>query len=305
MAEAMSRETRVRTRHSWRRWMMARDMAVFLSQVVLVAAVGSIDDLIHAVFGQGNGRLAVENAARIVQFEATHGLWIEPGVQSFFTHAHDFFGMVITSSIPICIFDGIYGLGHVGVTLAFALWMFIYRRPLFSFVRNIFLILNGLAVLTYEVFPLAPPRLAGSLYYDGHPYRFTDTIFGAGKGLHLSFNDFAAMPSLHVGWALIVALTLFWVVRQPLVRFGALLWPVTMMATVIVTGNHYIADSVGAACLLTISVTAAVLLEGRRLHESAFVPTLARIYQLRYRRTVYSERRRMVRSPGFCRSGAV
>lgn len=261
-----------------------RECGLFLLQVALVVGVGSADDAFHALLGQGNDRLAVDNAEKIAHFEINHGLWIEPGLQYFFTHAHDFLGMVIGSAPIISLFDAIYGLGHVLVTLGFAFWMFMCRRPLFAFVRNVFLILNALAVITYELFPLAPPRLAGTFHYDGKAYHFIDTIFGGGAGVHLSFNELAAMPSLHVGWALIVALTLFAVLRHPVVRLLPLLWPVVMVTTVIVTGNHYLSDSLGAACLLGVAFLMAVLLEWRAAGAVPIRAVLRRLVLQRFQR---------------------
>lgn len=254
----------------------------FIAQVVLVVILGSADDIAHALTGQNSMRVALDNALRVVGFENAHDLWIEPALQTFFTHTHDFFGMVVGYAQMIPFFNAMYGLGHVGITFAFALWMFLYRRPLFAFVRNIFLFTNALAILTYEVFPLAPPRLASGLRYDGHPFHFVDTVFSLGSGLKLGFNEFAAMPSLHVGWSLIVALTLFMVVRSRVLRFAVLLYPVLMLTTVIVTGNHYVADAFGALVALAIATAVALSLEWWRGDERTLAGVLSRLSALRY-----------------------
>jgi hypothetical protein len=264
----------------WQVWLS------FVAQIVLVVALGSVDDLLHALTHQNNAQLALANAARVEGFEAAHGLWVEPAVQAFFTHAHDFFGTVVGYAQLVPLFNAIYGLGHVGITLAFAVWMFLYRRPLFAFVRNIFVFTNALAILTYEVFPLAPPRLANALRfrYDGNPYHFIDTVFGSGGSLKLDFNEFAAMPSLHVGWALIVSLTVFMVVRPLALRVLVLLYPVLMLTTVIVTGNHYVADGLGALAALGVATTVALSIEWWRSEEQSLITVIRRLNGLRYSR---------------------
>jgi hypothetical protein len=256
----------------------------FCAQVLLVVALGSADDLLHALTGQNNQNIALANAAQVVTFETAHRLWVEPALQIFFTHAHDLFGTVIGSVDVVAAFNLMYGLGHVGITLAFALWMYLYRRPLFAFVRNIFLITNALAVMIYEIFPLAPPRLANSLNlrYDGRPFHFLDPVFGAGKGLKLGFNEFAAMPSLHVGWSLIVALTLFMVLRPLALRLAVLLYPAVMLTTVIVTGNHYVADGLGAAAVLAIATAFALGIEWWHSEERTLRTVLRRLHDLRH-----------------------
>lgn len=261
----------------------------FIAQVVLVVALASSDDLLHALTGQNNAPLARANAARVVTFETAHNLWVEPALQTFFTHAHDVFGTVIGYAQFAPIFDGIYGLGHVGVTFVFALWMFLYRRPLFAFVRNIFLITNALAVVTYEIFPLAPPRLTSALrlHYDGKPFHFLDFVFHAGKGVQLSFNEYAAMPSLHIAWALIVALTLFAVARPLGVRLLVLLYPALMLTTVIVTGNHYVADGLGAVAAIAIATTLALAVEWWQSEERSLRAVLLRLYALRWSGAVH------------------
>jgi hypothetical protein len=256
----------------------------FCAQVLLVVALGSADDLLHALTGQNNQHIALANAARVVTFETAHNLWVEPALQTFFTHAHALFGTVIGSADIVTAFNLMYGLGHVGITLAFALWMYLYRRPLFAFVRNIFLITNALAVMIYEIFPLAPPRLANGLHlqYDGRPFHVVDSVFGAGKGLKLGFNEFAAMPSLHVGWSLIVALTLFMVLRPLALRLAVLLYPAVMLTTVIVTGNHYVADGLGAAAVLVVATAFALGIEWWHSEERTLRTVLRRLHELRH-----------------------
>jgi hypothetical protein len=108
--------------------------------------------------------------------------------------------------------------------------------------------------LLYNTFPLAPPRLASGLLYDGRPYHFADLVFGAGGGVKLSFDELAAMPSLHVCWALLVGGTLALIARPLAVRLLGAIYPIVMTLAVIVTGNHYLADALVAALVVLVAL---------------------------------------------------
>jgi hypothetical protein len=217
------------------------------------------------MIAQSDSRVGAQHAYDIVSFESAHGFWVEPGWQLFFEHTHHVLGTPISWDQVVPVANGIYLFGHVLITLFFALWMFVYRRGVFAFVRNIFFATNALALVLYEAYPLAPPRLTTGLGYDGHPYHFVDTmwqVLGAnGKvvGTQIGYNEYAAMPSLHVGWALIVALGLAWTLRSLVPRLLILLYPPIMLVMVVITGNHYIMDAVGAAGILVLATVLALL----------------------------------------------
>jgi membrane-associated phospholipid phosphatase len=232
-----------------------RDWRTLLAYLALVPGIELSDDAAHALFVPSNQQRGLLDATTVIHFEETHDLWIEPAIQQVGSGARHLLGLPIGWSQIADLANTIYGPGHVFVTLAFALWVFFRRRALFSFVGRIFVLTNVLAVALYELYPLAPPRLAGRVLFDGRPYHFIDTVFGSG-GLQVGFNAYASMPSVHVAWALIVGVTLCVTLRHPLARALALLWPLTMMVTVIVTGNHYLLDVLGAAAV----VAAATLL---------------------------------------------
>jgi membrane-associated phospholipid phosphatase len=261
-----------------------RDWLYVAGQLGLVAGIELSDDWAHALAPQANAASGLANAVRVMDFERAHDLWIEPGLQRFFASTHHVFGRTIGWNEVRPVFDAIYGQGHVLFTAAFAFWLYFFRRPLFAFVRNIFLLTTLLAVVLYEAFPLAPPRLAQDLWYDGHPFHFLDAVFGDG-GLKLDFNEYAAMPSVHVAWALIVGLTVWWAVRPTVVRVLGLIYPFLMVITVIVTGNHYLADGLGAMVVVGFAFLLAVAL-GMRRYRRSFTQTVRCLYALRYRRTL-------------------
>jgi hypothetical protein len=261
-----------------------RDWLYVAGQLGLVAGIELSDDWAHALAPQANAASGLANAVRVMDFERAHDLWIEPGLQRFFASTHHVFGQTIGWNEVRPVFDAMYGQGHVLFTVAFAFWLYFFRRPLFAFVRNIFLITTLMAVVLYEAFPLAPPRLAQDLWYDGHPFHFLDAVFGNG-GLQLDFNEYAAMPSVHVAWALIVGLSVWWTARPTIVRAVGLIYPFAMLTTVIVTGNHYLSDALGAMVVVSLAFLFAVAL-GMHRYRRSFKQTVRCLYALRHQRSI-------------------
>ena len=243
-----------------------RQWLSFVGQILLVTSVEVSDELARGLIAQSDSRLGIVNADRIVSFEAQHDFWLEPGWQLFFRTSHHLLGLPIAWHQTMLFFNFTYALGHISITLLFAIWIFLYRRRLFPFVRNIFFAVNALALVLYEALPVAPPRLVPNLFYDGHPFTFQDTLFALlanGKviGTQVGFNEFAAMPSIHMAWATIVSLTLICTLRRPLLRLLALCYPGIMLVAVVVTGNHFFMDALGALSILALAIILSFLLE--------------------------------------------
>ena len=105
----------------------------------------------------------------------------------------------------------IYTLAHTtGFTVMF-LWVWFRRRENYPMFRNWFWVTNGIAVLGYWLYPLAPPRLTGIGLED--PTKQALELGGALSWFQPFRNEFAAMPSMHVGYSFLFGLTLFWLLR--------------------------------------------------------------------------------------------
>lgn len=273
------------SQHSRHTSSAARAWFWFSIQVILIVSLDVVDELTHGLFSRSDVGVAEAHALHVMEFESLHGFWVEPAIQSFFEHTHHLWGLTFGSAQADAVFNALYGLGHVFITLLWAIWVFRQRRALFPFLRNVFLFTNVLALVVYRLYPLAPPRLALGLRYDGHPYHFVDTVFGVGKGIKLSFDQFAAMPSLHVGWALIVGLSIAWAARPLIVRLLGLIYPLIMLTTVIVTGNHYISDGLGAVIVVCIATVLALLILCWRARDGSVSRTLARLQRVHHYRS--------------------
>jgi hypothetical protein len=134
---------------------------------------------------------------------------------------------------------------HFVGTTAFLLWLHRRHRERFALVRNTLVASTGIALTLYALYPVAPPRLAG--------LGFADTVSHSAK-VNLSsdllgslYNPFAAVPSLHFGYALLVGVTVAMLTRRRLVRALALSYPSVMLFVIVATGNHFFFDAAAGA----------------------------------------------------------
>src|SRR5690606_7788368 len=130
----------------------------------------------------------------------------------------------------------------------FLVWAYLCRsRADYLWARNLMLVQTGLAVVLHVAFPLAPPRMFGDLGFVD-----TMTVYGpsAYDGASAAVaNQYAAMPSLHVGWAVLIAV----VVARCAPRWAAVIATAHAAVTVVVvtvTANHWLLDGVVATLLL-------------------------------------------------------
>jgi hypothetical protein len=144
-----------------------------------------------------------------------------------------------------------YLLLHFVGTISFIIWAYRRRRQQFPFVRNTLIGATALALVGYVVFPAAPPRLAG--------LGISDTVT-TGAHINLSsnlvgslYNPFAAVPSLHFGYALVVGIGVATLARHRAVRIAGALYPLVMLFVIVGTGNHFFFDAAAGAFVASIS----------------------------------------------------
>jgi hypothetical protein len=197
---------------------------------------------------------AFTNALRVIDVEKAVGLFHEAAIQGWFLGA----------PWLLRLFNIYYGSLHFVVTAAVLVWLGLRFPRDYPTWRNTLLIGTGLALIGFSLFPLMPPRLLCECTFGAGPAaaahglpHFVDTLAVHGglwsfgdSGMEAVSNQYAAMPSLHVGWALWCALVLVPRVRHRWTRALAVLYPVLTLLTVIVTGNHYWLDAVGGAVVI-------------------------------------------------------
>ena len=151
---------------------------------------------------------------------------------------------------------------HYLVTPIVLVWLYRTARADYPRARTALAVMTLSALVVFWLFPVTPPRmLPGSRLVDivAEEHRFGWWSGGgtAPRGLGSFVNEYAAMPSLHVGWALWCGVLLYRHARRPAVRALGVLYPVLTAVVVMATGNHYLLDAVaGAAAALLGWVTA-------------------------------------------------
>jgi hypothetical protein len=148
----------------------------------------------------------------------------------------------------------LYATLHYVVTPVVLLWIALRRREGYVRARNALLGATALGLVCYWLLPTAPPRLLDEGFTDVMAYFHAAGWWGeaasAPRGLEGLTNQFAAFPSLHVGWAMWVALTLRDNLRSAWLRRWVWVYPVLMTVDVMATANHYLLDAVaGIACV--------------------------------------------------------
>jgi PAP2 superfamily len=146
---------------------------------------------------------------------------------------------------------------HLAVTAGVLLWLHQRRPSAFPFVRTALLLASALALVGFLAYPAAPPRLAGIGIADTVSNGHVDLNHGLVSSL---YNPYAAVPSMHVGYALIVAASLLRYGGGWLVRALGTLYPAFVLLVVVATGNHFFLDAAAGALVATLAFAAASLL---------------------------------------------
>jgi membrane-associated phospholipid phosphatase len=189
-----------------------------------------------------NVSAAFDNGEWIVRTEERLGTLFEPWLQRAFD-----------TPLMTSLMSATYWLSQFVVVGVALFWVYLRRHETFAFLRNWLILANLAGLVCYVLVPTAPPRMLPE-------WGFTDTLAASGSIDHGSVgrlaNQYAAMPSLHVMDALIVGLTLFLVVRQPVLRAIWLAWPAWVAFAVLATGNHYWLDIAAGILIAALSALA-------------------------------------------------
>jgi hypothetical protein len=204
-------------------------------EVVLIGVGGLLYSLVR---GLSDDRVAqaLANAESLIEFERRLGIHIEPGLQA----------AVVDHQWAVDVANAVY-IAYWPIVFGTAAWLLIAHRPVFALYRNALLISGALGLVAFASFPLAPPR-----FLDG----FVDTIAAESDGYRrfnasALVNEYAAMPSLHFGWVLLVGIAIASLAGHRMVRAVGMALPVLMLAAIVLTGNHFLLDAaVGGVVVL-------------------------------------------------------
>lgn len=145
-----------------------------------------------------------------------------------------------------------YDNAHFVVTFGLLGWLWWKRPDLYRPLRNALVGINVIGLLVFWRFPVAPPRMLGG---------FTDVIATSHAlgswhtgSLAADADQLAAMPSLHIAWAVWCGVALWRISRRRSVRVLALLYPLLTTVVVLSTANHYLLDVLAGALTAAIAV---------------------------------------------------
>ena len=160
---------------------------------------------------------------------------------------------VIDHGWLVQLFNGYYAIVHVPALIAMLIWLFWRHRDRYGWIRNT-LALTTMGCLLVHAIPMAPPRMFPELGFVDTGLLYEQSVYGRG-GSGLS-NQLAAMPSVHVAWALIVGLAAV-VVSASRWRWLVAMHPVLTIVAVTVTANHWYGDGIVAGGILGLSLVIA------------------------------------------------
>jgi membrane-associated phospholipid phosphatase len=201
--------------------------------------------------------LAFDNADRVIAVERALGIFHEPWLQQ----------QVLDAGWLATLANRIYIFGHWPVIAATLSWLIWKHREHFATYRSALLISGAIGLVFFVLFPVAPPRFLAD-------HGFVDTVTQHTNAYRVlqppAFtNQYAAVPSLHVGWNLLMGIAIVRHSGNRWARWFGWTMPVVMWLATVVTANHYIVDGVAGAIVALAGLALALLIQQRRARAEA------------------------------------
>lgn len=206
-----------------------------IHQIAIVAAAIAAYFLVRGAT-EADYAQAIHNARWLIDVERILGIYHEPALQS----------SLASSQVVTTVMNWVYIWGHWPVIVVVLLWLARRHPAIYLRTRDAMLVSGAVGLVAFVAFPVAPPRLAD--------IGMIDTVTAGSDAYRvlqpaMFTNQFAAMPSLHVGSDLLIGLAVLAAARRPLLRTLGVLMPVAMSVAVVLTANHYLLDAVVGAAL--------------------------------------------------------
>lgn len=216
-----------------RRFSLLREAAVGLGSYATYLGVREL------VFRRGGRARAARNATRICELEERLGLHVEPRVQARMLGHRRLLAALNVSYVTL----------NVVLTVGWLAHLYRRRDPRFHRLRRAAALSLVGACPVFLVFPCDPPRTLE---------HFVDTVsevldLDSGIVVHL-YNPVAAMPSIHLAFAVVTGVGLVEAGRSPVVRTLGVLYPPAVFGTVVATANHYVLDGIAGSCLALVAL---------------------------------------------------
>ena len=214
--------------------LLPRGWTDIFCQILLFVGAFLLYDLVRGLVLDGNLYQPFGDAMKIINLERTLHIFVEPSVQAWAQNKH----------VLMDVLDWTYLNGHFFITLAALVFIYLRRNDSFYFIRNVLLIAMAIALVGYWLYPTAPPRLMPE-------WGFSDSIsqFVGGTGSHWDntpagafANAYAAVPSMHVCFAVIIGWTMARLATHRLVKIAWFMYPALVTFVVVATANHFLVD---------------------------------------------------------------
>ncbi len=223
-------------------------------EILIVIVVDVVYETVRNL-SAGKPDKAYENALLIIDWQRNFGIWHEQAMQNF---ALDYTPLIVFANY-------FYGSVYIAATLFTLVFLYSKFPDDYSLFRNTLAIGTLCGLIGFALFPLMPPRLLDDTVLlhgvnTGHWFGFVDTLVK--YPTFWSFNDetmktisnqFAAMPSLHCGWAFWGLIALLPRVKSRWAKTLVVLYPIMTVYVVVITGNHYVLDAVAGFFLFTVA----------------------------------------------------
>ena len=239
-----------------RAWALLERHWRILAEILFLVPAYAAYQLVRSAVG-GQAGTAFDNATRLIHIEKQLGIFHEASLQAY----------VLPRDWLVDAANYVYIYGHLPVIIFVAFWLFFRHRHNYALFRNAFLISGLIALVGFTTVPLAPPRYMPE-------FGFVDTIIHA-KSYYVFqnpkiVNQYAAMPSLHFGWDLLVAVAILTCTSKRWLRYAAVVMPLFTLSGIVLTGNHYFLDAVAGALVAMTGLGIAWLLHKSIRRESPF-----------------------------------
>lgn len=199
---------------------------------------------------EGSETAAVSHGLELLRLEQRLGLDVEAQLQ----------GWALNHSALVTFMNWVYIWGHWPAIAAILLWLHRSDHAAYQMLRNAMFLSGAIGLVIFLLHPVAPPRLLGdaALHAGLLSEIPVDTVAEKSNAYRVLqppslVNKYAALPSFHVGWNLLVGLALYQTTRQPVVRLVALAGPPLMALSVVVTANHYLLDVVAGSAIAVVA----------------------------------------------------
>jgi PAP2 superfamily len=236
-------DTRLTMAWSPRLWREIALVAVFYAAYTLVRLLIPHDDA-----------GAYAHAGQVMRLEHAFG----PNIELSLNHA------LLHAPALAKIANIYYATAHFAVTLLVLVWLYRQRPEQYRWLRTSLLIATAVALIGFWVYPLAPPRfLTGDGFVDPVTAFHSFGLYSSPQAGSLT-NQFAAMPSMHAGWAVWCAVAVIVSTRKPLIMAIASLYPIVTILVIFSTANHYVLDAVAGITVMAFALFVGLILHLRK-----------------------------------------